>query len=76
MAQKPDRFERIVMKYIDKGIPDYDGCILTDREVVKLLRRQHRAYVRIVKKAKAGIFFHDAKRDMDKLIAAFDHYKG
>ncbi len=49
MARKPDRFERIVMKYIDKGIPDYDGCILTDREVVKLLRRQHRAYVRMIK---------------------------
>lgn len=47
---KPDRWERMVAKYATKGMPDYEEFILADHEVVTLLRREHAAVVRMVKK--------------------------
>lgn len=48
---KRDRWERIVARYANKGMTDYDECVLADREVIKLLRKQHRAFVRMVNKS-------------------------
>lgn len=51
MPRKPDRFERMVEKLSNNTL---DGTAMTIRtgkaEIVKLLRRQHRAYVRMVEK--------------------------
>ena len=47
--QQPDRFDRIVEREFGKPYFMADGPL--NRRMVKLLRRQHRAYVRIVKHA-------------------------
>lgn len=44
MARKPDRFERMVITEWEKG------TLLNWTAIAKLLRRQHRAYVRLVHK--------------------------
>jgi hypothetical protein len=44
MARKPDRFERMVEQVIG------ESPIMFTHETLKLLRRQHRAYVQMVKK--------------------------
>ena len=41
MMKKPDRFERAVQRYGERSMDDYNTCVLTDREVVKLLRKEH-----------------------------------
>lgn len=43
MARKPDRFERMVITEWEKG------TLLNWTAIAKLLRRQHRAHVRMVK---------------------------
>ena len=43
--KKPDRFERTVEKAQDY----FEELYLDKAQIVKLLRRQHRAYVRMVK---------------------------
>ncbi len=55
MPRKPDRFERMVNKHF--GIITSGNPVLADianaiyrEEAIKLLRRQHRAYVRMVEK--------------------------
>lgn len=44
--KKPDRFERTVEKAQDY----FEELYLDKAQIVKLLRRQHRAYVRMVEK--------------------------
>lgn len=48
MTQKPDRFERMVMRLVNSD-STYDPFIYYD-DVVALLRREHRAMVKIVQK--------------------------
>lgn len=43
MPRKPDRFERMVEQVIG------ESPIMFTHETLKLLRRQHRAYVRILR---------------------------
>lgn len=44
MAQKPDRFERMVEKAQDS----FEALYLDKDQIVKILRRQHLAYIRMV----------------------------
>lgn len=44
MARKPDRFERMVEQVIG------ESPIMFTHETLKLLRRQHRYYMRLVRK--------------------------
>lgn len=47
--KKPDRFERIVLAAMKKQDTPSSTCIwLNGPDIVKLLRREHRAVVRIV----------------------------
>lgn len=51
--KQPDRFERIVLMAMKANDKDGDHCIwLTGPEVVKLLRKEHNAVVRMVKENK------------------------
>ncbi len=60
MPRKPDRFERMVNSsfgvipsnnQVDAGVANY----MYREDAVKLLRRQHRAYVRMVRKYRNAI---------------------
>ncbi len=48
MPRKPDRFERMVIQE-GKRIKGLSAALLDPMFTIKLLRRQHRAYVRMVK---------------------------
>lgn len=50
MAQKPDRFVRIANKECQRKTR-YSSYSVNYEDVVKLLRRQHRAYVKMIKDA-------------------------
>jgi hypothetical protein len=52
----PNRYERMVLKALKQDDVDEDvGVVLTGAEVVALLRRQHRAYVRMVQRIGDGV---------------------
>ena len=52
----PNRYERMVLKALKQDDVDEDvGVVLTGAEVVTLLRRQHRAYVRMVQRIGDGV---------------------
>ena len=86
--RKPDRFEKMVMKaesVVDVSGYGIDTCAVYSREVIKLLRRQHAAYVRMVKKMPclyadaSGICGRPAPRicklSRGQLLDAFTRYK-
>ena len=68
--KRPDRFERLVLKAL--AIPDGPqgvvGVWLTGAEVVALLRKEHRAVVRLVKAQPAAL--HGVFIRRDSLLAA------
>ena len=71
--RKPDRFEKMVMKaesVVDVSGYGIDTCAVYSREVIKLLRRQHNAYVRMVKKMPC--LYADGR---GQLLDAFTRYK-
>jgi len=53
MPRKPDRWERVVKKYGERGMPDYDNHVLADHEAISLLRKEHAWITRMVKDRKA-----------------------
>lgn len=71
-TKKPDRFESMPDTV---GIAHEDDCHLHNA-VVSLLRRQHRAYVRLVRKqACSGCLEHmGCNRILDAILAAFTRY--
>lgn len=51
--KKPDRFERTVLAELKKqDMPGSPGIWLNAPDIVKLLRREHRAVVRLVRKVR------------------------
>ena len=91
--KKPDRFDRMmerVQSVVDVSSDGRDTCAVHSRDVVTLLRRQHAAYVRLVKaerdRMKPGAFsvtnhrvdgdrLGGHKRACDDILAALVAYK-
>lgn len=53
--KKPDRAERVVAKYGERSMDEYHTCVLTDREVIGLLRKEHAWMRRTIQKRQRSI---------------------
>ncbi len=60
--KQPDRAERVVAKYGERSMDEYHTCVLTDREVIGLLRKEH-AWMRRMVKRMDDVHFSNMSED-------------
>lgn len=71
--KKPDRWERMILKVLHDpcaDIPSKEPC-LSREQVARLLRAQHRSYVRMVKDERLAMYdpTTEALRERDSVLA-------